>query len=216
MDSDEEHNKKLEKLTEKIEELSEEFNQDPKSFVIDLFECLSFPPGFKEEARKSSFKTALSRALHGSLFARKLEEEVYAILGKHDYHIDDGEIDLENRTCWFRMYFSDDEKKIDLTSLHFELEEGSSAIILLERILEDFSNWENFEAAQAAAKEETQNHFDDPRELELEFSEGYDDNSVDMMLTIEDEEVSYLPKLTEINKAMDEMEYKFRKALEQK
>lgn len=196
----------------RLKELAKEFNLSPAKFLNNIVDGLSFPPGFKDEARKSSLKTAVHRALWGSYYARKLEEEVYAILGKHDYHIDDGEIDLEKRTCWFNMYFSSDEKLIDLDSIHFQLNEGSSALVAAQRTIDEISSWDKIEEAQSAVTEAAGDHFSDSRDLDIEFHE-IDENSIAIEITIEDEDVVYLPKLKEINKAMDEIEYKFRKVL---
>jgi len=67
------------------------------------------------------------------------EEEIYSILGKYDYHLEDGGIDFENRSCWFRMYFTGDEKKIDLDSVHFQINDGGGALVTVERTLEDIA-----------------------------------------------------------------------------
>ena len=200
----------------KLKELADEFGEKPEDFLNNVVEGLSFPPGFKNESIKSSFSTALHRALWGSYNSAKLEEAIYEILGKYDYHIDDGDIDFETRTCWFHMYFTENEKKLDLDEVHFQLNDGSSALVLVTKTLEGISDWKNLESAQAAASEDMFQYLDDPREIELEFGDMYDHDGKEYLtitLTVEDEDVSYLPKLDELDNTLHEIEHKFRKAL---
>lgn len=110
------------------------------------------------------------------------------------------------------MYFSSDEKLIDLDSVHFQLNEGSSALVTAQRTIDEISSWDKIEEAQSAVTEAVGDYFSDSRDLDIEFHE-IDENSIAIEITIEDEDVVYLPKLKEINKAMDEIEYKFRKVL---
>ncbi len=200
----------------KLRELSGEFGQKPEDFLNAVVDGLSFPPGFKNESIKSSFSTALHRALWGSYNSAKLEEAIYEILGRYDYHIDDGEIDFETRTCWFHMYFTDNEKKLDLDEVHFQLNEGSSALVSATKTLEGISDWKNLESAQGAASEDMFQYLDDPLEIQLEFQDVYEHDGKEylpMVLTVEEEEVSYLPKLDAVDNVLHEIEHKFRKAL---
>jgi len=159
---------------EKLKKLADEFGQEPEDFINNVVSGLSLPPGFKNESIKSSFATALHRALWGSYNSAKLEESIYEILGRYDYHIDDGEIDFETQTCWFHMYFTDNEKKLDLDEVHFQLNEGSSAQVSVTKTIEGISEWKNIESAQAIASEDLWQYLNDPRNIELEFHDVYE------------------------------------------
>lgn len=200
------------KNVKKIKELAKEFHRSPAAFLNDVVEGLSFPPGFKEEVRKYSFETVIHRALRSSFYAKKLEEEVYSILGKYDYHIEDGEIDLKERTFWFRMYFTTDEKIIDMDAVHIQFDTGR-ALVSVERILDELPTIDKLEEAEESVNDELEGHFGDVRAVEFEFHEPIDKNSVTMELTIEDGDYRYLPNLKEINDVLDELEYIIRKTM---
>jgi len=200
------------KDTKKLKELAKEFHLAPAKFLNDVVDDLSFPPGFKEEARKYSFKTVLHRALWSSYYAKKLEEEVYSILGKYDYHIEDGEIDLKERTFWFRMYFTTDEKIMDMDAVHIQFDAGR-ALVSVERTLDELSDLDRLNEAEQKANEELEGHFGDAEEVDFEFQEPFDGNSVTMELTIADSDYHYLPDLKEINDVLDKLEYIIRKSL---
>ncbi|MDE1764946.1 MAG: hypothetical protein KGI27_01595 [Thaumarchaeota archaeon] len=184
----------------------------PTTFINDVIEGFSYPPGFKEEAQKHSFKTVLHRALWSSYYGKMLEEEVYSILGKYDYHIEDGGIDLKERTFWFRMYLTTDEKKIDMDAVHIQFNTGSS-LVSVERTLEEVSNLDKLDDAEASVREELEGSFGDAEQVEFEFQEPLDENSITMELTISDADYHYLPDLKEINDVLDKLEYIVRKSL---
>lgn len=200
------------KDTKKLKELAKEFHLTPSKFLNDVVESLSFPPGFKDEARKYAFKTVLHRALWSSYYAKMLEEEVYGILGKYDYHIEDGGIDLKERTFWFRMYFTTDEKIIDMDAVHIQFDTGR-ALVAVERTLEELPNLNMLDEAEGKANEELEEYFGDVEEVTFEFQEPVDENSVTMELTITDSDYHYLPDLKEINEVLDKIEYIIRKSL---
>ncbi len=200
------------KDTKRLKELAKEFHRTPATFINDIIDGFSYPPGFKEEAQKHSFKTVLHRALWSSYYGKMLEEEVYSILGKYDYHIEDGEIDLKERTFWFRMYLTTDEKKIDMDAVHIQFDTGR-ALVAVERTLEEIPNLDRLDEAEQKVREELDGEFGDAEEVDFEFHDPLVENSVTMELTISDSDYHYLPDLKEINDVLDKLEYITRKNL---
>jgi hypothetical protein len=141
-----------------------------------------------------------------------LEEEVYSILGKYDYHIEDGEIDLKERTFWFKMYFTTDEKKIDMDAVHIQFDTGR-VLVAVERTLDEVSNLDSLDEADQKVREELDGEFGNAEEVEFEFQDPLDENSVTMELTISNSDYHYLPDLKEINDVLDKLEYIIRKSL---
>ena len=202
------------KEPKKLKELAKEFHRTPTSFINDIIEGFAYPPGFKEEVRKNSFRFAFARALWRSYYGQKLEEEIYEVLGKYDYHIEDGEIDLQKRTCWFSLAFSADEKHVDLDSVHVQLDEGSAALVTVTRTIDQVSlDGKKLKAAEKVAWEELSGEFSDAPNVEFEFWDPMSDNEITMELRVDEEHFSYLPKLKELNEVMDKIEYTVRKIL---
>lgn len=200
----------------RLKELADEFGEKPEDFLNNVVKGLHFRPEFKNESIKSSFSTALHRALCGSYNTTKLEQSIYEILGRYDYHIDDWEIDFKTRTCWFHMYFTDNKKKLDLDEVHFQLNEGSGALVFVKKSIEVVSDWKNLESACAAASKDLSQYLDGPSESWLEFDEIYDHEGkkyLPMILTVKDGDISYIPKLDALDNALHKIEPKFRKAL---
>jgi len=186
----------------------------PTIFLNTVIENFVAPPGFMNEAKKSSFGTALHRALWGSYYARMIEEEIYSILGKHDYHIEDGEINFKNRSCWFSMYFTADEKIIDLDSVHFQLNDGGGALVTVERTIDEiyYNDEDKLDDAESRALEILQSEFDALHD-NFHFHDPIEENELTMELRIDEENVSYLPKLKELNDVMNKIEYVVRDSL---
>ncbi len=200
---------------EKLKKLAEEFHESEDDIVNYMLDSFN-ENQFKEIARKSSLKTALYRHSHNLMTIRGLEYEIYAILGEYDYHIEDSGFDFKNKTFWFLMDVSEDEKKIDLDQVHFQINEGSSVQISVKKFINKISNWDKLDDAIDVAKEGLTNHFLDCDHVLLEFDERLDDEDdyIGMEINIGDFQIEYIPKLDECDKVMTEIEHKFRKALE--
>jgi len=200
---------------EKLKKLEDEFHESPEdiiNYMLDSFNEYQF----LEIARKSSLKTALYRHSGNLMIVKGLEYEIYEIFGEYDYHIDDCGFDFVNKTFWFLMYVSGDEKKIDLDEMHFQLNEGSSVQVSVKKSIEGISNWEKLDKAIDNAKVELSNHFTDNENTRIEFMDIMDDEDdyIEMEITIGDTDIGYLPKLDECDRVMTEIEHSFRKALE--
>ena len=197
------------------EKLENEFHESPEdiiNYILDSFNDHQF----LEITRKSSLKTALYRHSGNLMIVKGLEYEIYEIFGHYDYHVDDYEFDFANKTLWFLMYVSADEKRIDLNEIHFQLNECSSVQVSVKKFIDRISSWEKLDKAIDNAKEELTNHFLDSEHTRIEFMDIMDDkdDSIEMEIMIGDFKIRYLLKLYECDRVVTEIEYSFRKALE--
>jgi len=200
---------------EKLKKLEDEFHESPEDIINYMLDSFN-EHQFLEIARKSSLKTALYRHSHNLMTVKGLEYEIYEILGDYDYHIEDCSFDFNNKAFWFVLAVSEDEKKIDLDEIHFQLNEDGSVQISVKKFIEGTFCWDKLDDAIVVAKEEMTNHFLDNEYVSINFDDvlNDEDDYIGMEIMIGDNDIKFVPKLDECDRVMTEIEHHFRKALE--
>ncbi|MEP0825882.1 MAG: hypothetical protein HRF40_10380, partial [Nitrososphaera sp.] len=118
-----------------LNEICTKYHTTPDDLFNDFLQALySTPPGFEDTVKRTSFSSALSRAIWNSLVAESVIMQVEQQLGKHEYdYIEDGEIALDERSFWFRISIGENEKLVDIDTIHVQYDKGE-ALVAAERM----------------------------------------------------------------------------------
>lgn len=209
------------KDAKKLKELAKKYHQTPAALVNAFIEALpAAHRSFDEVAKKTSFRRALGMALWNSEIAYGILQTIEQQLGKHDYEsIEDFGFDPQERSFWFLIDISENEKVVDIDQIHVEVNPGSAILSVMRWVEGIYATDEEWDEIRAALPE-----YDLPYDLDDSHSdEGgeilgkkYPD-SITIDLTFRElEDFSEMPTLVEANEQLNEVERSIRQILKKR